>query len=440
MSYSTISRSVFTPWLFCLGVIVVHAGCGSSSAGGPGTNVAASGSEGNAGTSSGSASTSSGSNGGGMGNSGVSAGGISSGMSSGAVSSSGAASSSGSASSGAVSSSGAASSGTASSGSDGGGGGDAAGGEVCQTGDTTPCSSFTTATGTTIQLGPYGAQMDVNVGKGFTNAIQTADMPANSGTCQTFVNSFGEDPKLGAKLLDTTEGNGVKLDFSLYTVYRPVTWPEGTVPVITWGNGTCAQPEGYGALLRYVASYGYVVIAANSRWVGNGTPAPMLHALDYAAAANMDSTSPYYQKLDMTKVGAMGHSQGGSATATAANDSRVKDVIIFNAVDSGVAKPYLTASADMDITGFTAASMASAITASTQPAAYIYWHKPVGMGSLRGHLVIMLSPERATALTAGWWQMVFRNDSASHAMFVGSSCGLCSDPTDYAYGANSLLK
>ncbi len=281
--------------------------------------------------------------------------------------------------------------------------------------------------------------MDVNVGKGFANAVQSGDMPANAATCKTFVNAFGEDPKLGAQLLQTTV-NGVSLDFSLYTVYRPVNWPEGEIPVITWGNGTCAQPEGYGALLRYVASYGYFVVAANSRWVGEGTPAPMLHALDYAAAANMDSTSPYYQKLDMTKVGAMGHSQGGSATATAANDSRVKDVIIFNAVDTGVAKPYLTTSADMDITGFTAASMASAIDAATQPAAYIYWHNPVGMGSLRGHLVIMLSPQRATGPTVAWWQMMFRNDSASHDMFVGSSCGLCNHSSDYNYGANTLLK
>jgi dienelactone hydrolase len=189
-----------------------------------------------------------------------------------------------------------------------------------------------------------------------------------------------------------------------------------------------------------VASYGYFVVAANSRWVGAGTPAPMLHALDYAAAANMDSTSPYYQKLDMTKVGAMGHSQGGSATATAASDSRVKDVIIFNAVDSGVAKPYLSASADMDITGFTAASMATAIDAAAQPAAYLYWHNPVGMGSLRGHLVIMLSPERAIGPTVAWWQMMFRNDSASHDMLVGANCGFCNHSSDYNYGANTVLK
>ena len=172
---------------------------------------------------------------------------------------------------------------------------------------------------------------------------KSGDMPANQSTCQSFVSSFGEDPQLGMKLLQTTQ-NGVTIDFSLYTAYRPVVWPDGKVPVITWGNGTCAQPEGYGALLRYVASFGYFVVAANSRWTTSGTPAPMINAINYAAAANMDSTSPYYQKLDMTKVGAMGHSQGGSATASAASDSRVKDVIIFNFGDSGVAKPYLAIS------------------------------------------------------------------------------------------------
>jgi hypothetical protein len=280
--------------------------------------------------------------------------------------------------------------------------------------------------------------MDVNVGKGFENALQAGDMlPANASTCQGFANLFMEDPKLTTQLL-TTSQNGITIDFSLYSVYHPANWPSGPLPVITWGNGTCAQPEGYGALLRYVASYGYVVVAANSRWVGSGTPAPMLHALDYAAAANSDSSSPYYKKLDMTKVGAMGHSQGGSATQSAANDSRVKDVIIFNAVDSGVAKPYLTVSGDMDITGFTAQGMASAINGSSVPAAYIYYHNPAGMGPLRGHLVLMLSPERVTGPTVGWWQMLFRNDATSHALFVGSSCGLCNHSSDYDYGEHGL--
>jgi hypothetical protein len=328
------------------------------------------------------------------------------------------------------------------------GGGDAAvdasvGGD-CQVGDITPCSSFTTPIGTTIQLGPYGAQMDVNVGAGFANQIQSGDM-AGSTTCQGFVNLFNQDPNLSAKLLQTSV-NGITIDFSLYSVYRPAVWPAGPVPVITWGNGTCAQPEGYGALLRYVASYGYFVIAANSRWVSSGTPAPMINALNYAASANMDSTSPYYQKLDMTKVGAMGHSQGGQATQSAANsDSRILYAIDFNAEDSNISKPYLAFSGDQDITLFTAQSMASAIDAATVPAAYLYYYHPIGTGpdgggNIDGHLVLMLTPERVTEPTKDWWEMWFRADAASHAMFVGSSCGLCTDPGDYAYGANSLLK
>ena len=132
---------------------------------------------------------------------------------------------------------------------------------MCQTGDVTRVQLVRDATGQTLQLGPYGAQMDVNVGTGFKNAIQSGDMPGQESTCQSFVNLFGEDPKLGMKLLQTTT-NGVTIDFSLYSVYRPAVWPEGKVPVITWGNGTCAQPEGYGALLRYVASFGYFVVAA----------------------------------------------------------------------------------------------------------------------------------------------------------------------------------
>jgi hypothetical protein len=322
------------------------------------------------------------------------------------------------------------------------GGGDAGGTATgapsdCVSGDTKACSSFTTPTGMMIPLGPSGAAMDPNVGTGFENAVQAGDMlPANASMCQSFANLFMEDPKLTAQLLNTNQ-NGVDLNFALYTVYRPATWPAGPVPVITWGNGTCAQPEGYGALLRYVASNGYFVVAANSRWVGSGSPQPMLHALDFAAAANADSSSPYYKKLDLTKVGAMGHSQGGSATVMAAADSRIQDIIIFNAADTAP-KPYLAISGDMDITGFTAAGMSSAVNAATVPAAYLFYHNPAGMGPLKGHLVLMLSPDRVTVPTVAWWQMMFHSDATSRAQFVGATCGLCADTTNYAFGEQGL--
>src|SRR6185503_7485976 len=145
-------------------------------------------------------------------------------------------------------------------------------------------------------------------------------------SCGGFVTLFDAPPNepLTTQLLNvgpqpcTASGMaGNCLNFGLYSVYYPAIWPEGKVPVLSWGNGTCAQPEGYGALLRYIASYGFFVVAPNCRQVGTG--AALRKGLDFAAAANADSASPYFGHLDMTKVGVMGHSQGSSAANTAAS-------------------------------------------------------------------------------------------------------------------------
>jgi hypothetical protein len=321
----------------------------------------------------------------------------------------------------------------------------------CAPADITPCSSFTSPTedgGTnTIELGPYGAQADPNVGKGYENTVSASGQPGGAG-CAGFAGLFMEPASLTSMLLQTMD-KGITINFALYSVYRPAKWPSSPVPVITWANGTCAQPEGYGALLRYVASYGYFVIAANTTQTGATNPdgsQPMLKALDFAAAANKDPKSPYYQKLDLSKVGAMGHSQGGMATATASSDSRIKYVIDFNASDTGIAKPYLAISGASDITGFTVQSMTSAVDGANVPAAFLYYNDPVGSSkdALKGHLVLMLTPERVTAQTVAWWQMWFRDDAPSKADFVGSSCGFCdqssSTTNSYNYGGNSMLE
>lgn len=324
----------------------------------------------------------------------------------------------------------------------GDGGVEAASGS-CMPGSAGPCTSYTTPlgdSGTTIQLGPYGASVEANVGTGFENALQMGDTPGST-FCKTFIDGiFDLLPAYQAQVNQVLSGtaNGVTLNYALYTVYRPATWPSAPVPVITWGNGTCAPPESYGALLRYVASYGFFVVAANSREVGSGSPAPMLHALDFAAAANQDSTSPYYQKLDMTKVGAMGHSQGSMATATAASDPRILDVILFNGGDTA-AKPYLAVSGDDDVTLYTASAMAAAIDASTVPAAWLYFHQ-IDMVSknFSGHLLIQTQPERVTEPTKDWWQMVLQNNVTAQSEFIGPSCGLCGDGGAQEFGENNL--
>jgi pimeloyl-ACP methyl ester carboxylesterase len=45
----------------------------------------------------------------------------------------------------------------------------------------------------------------------------------------------------------------------------------------------------------------------------------------------VDEAARHYQRLDTTKVGAMGHSQGGNAITAAASDARIQAVILLNA-------------------------------------------------------------------------------------------------------------
>ncbi len=299
----------------------------------------------------------------------------------------------------------------------------------CKNGDAGPCGTFTTQSGVKIMLGPYGAVMEQNVGKGFEVRLASGDSDGGA-SCSRVVASFGEDPESSKPLLDT-EG----IDFALFTVYRPASWAEGEkVPIITWGNGTCAKTEGYGTLLRYVASHGFFVIAANSRWTGgNGA---MTKALDFAQAANEDSTSPYYQRLDLTKVGAMGHSQGGGATITAARDERVKTVIIWNGGSRAV-KPYLAVTGDMDIGNPTVSSLAGSVT-GTPPGAFLFYHMVVGQGSVPGHLTLMTQPERVIEPTVAWFKYQLQGDMPSRDWFVGTGCKLCKSPAEYEYGQKGL--
>lgn len=308
-----------------------------------------------------------------------------------------------------------------------GGGGPATDLGKCEALATKPCSTFVTKAGTEIPLGPYGAAMDTNVGKGFENTVNRSDTTAG---CTAFASLFGQDEASTAELVEL---NGA--DLKLYTVYRPARWVEGEkYPIVSWGNGTCAKPEGYGALLRYVASQGFVVFAPNSRYVGSGNE--QKRAIDFALAANSDATSPYYQKLDPTKVAAMGHSQGSQGTAAAASDARIKTVILFNGGTSA-SKPFFGVSGDRDIGSPTASTYRTAVNRATK-GAFIFFHKIPGTGNADGHLTLMTQPERVIEPTARWLKLLLNDDADSKEWFVGTSCKLCGSAADYEFGQKGL--
>jgi chlorophyllase-like protein len=214
-----------------------------------------------------------------------------------------------------------------------------------------------------------------------------------------------------------------------------------TFPVITWANGTCGLTHGYSVLLSGLASYGFVVIASNSTWTNTApTNKVQQRALDYAAALNNDTNSVLYHRLDMGKVGAMGHSQGAAATGTADDDPRVKAVIFWNTGTSNV-KPFLNVSGDRDVGGVMMSSVSSSTNSATQPGAWVFYHQVLQTGgNSTGHLVLMEQPDRVIDMAVAWWKWQLKGDMEAKNMFVGSSCGLCNRKAEFDYGANSRLQ
>jgi hypothetical protein len=297
----------------------------------------------------------------------------------------------------------------------------------CKKGETTPCGVFVTQRGTEIPLGPYGVVLDRNVGQGFKNTINASD---NNTSCALFASLFGQDEESTDDLLEL-DG----LDLSLYSVFRPARWVEGeTYPIVSWGNGTCAQPEGYGALLRYVASQGFFVVAANSRYVGSGNE--QKRAIDFALAANADAKSPYYGRLDPNRIAAMGHSQGSQGTARAASDARIKTVILFNG-GTNASKPFFGVSGDRDVGNPTPTSYETAVNRAAK-AAYIFFHMVPGTGNSDGHLTLMTQPLRVTEPTVAWLKLLLNGDPASKDWFVGASCKLCNRDAEFEFGQKGL--
>lgn len=104
--------------------------------------------------------------------------------------------------------------------------------------------------------------------------------------------------------------------------------------VVVWGPGA------YEGMIRRLASHGFVVIALS---VSPGDATQASKAIDWLENKNKDSNDPFYQKLELTKVGCSGHSMGGLESEQAAiKDKRVFTAFLNNSGDKngGVIKNF----------------------------------------------------------------------------------------------------
>ena len=110
--------------------------------------------------------------------------------------------------------------------------------------------------------------------------------------------------------------------------------------VVVWGPGGGTEPGAYEGMIRRLASHGFVVIALS---VSPGDASQATKAIDWLENKNKDSNDPFYQKLELTKVGCSGHSMGGLESEQAAiKDKRVFTAFLNNSGDKngGVIKNF----------------------------------------------------------------------------------------------------
>jgi dienelactone hydrolase len=211
-----------------------------------------------------------------------------------------------------------------------------------------------------------------------------------------------------------------------YTMFRPEELgQEGLChPIVTWGNGTGANPGLYGAFLRHLASHGFVVIASDSPNVGSGDPPPMVAGVDWVIEQNADPSSVLYQQIDVTHVGATGHSQGGFATTQAAGDDSVTTIapLCGAAGARNLHGPALLLCGGLDdiatcsgIEGtFEGISDQPAMFANYLTADHANWITFNGTN---------LSP--MVLAVVAWMRVHLIADDALRSWFYGASCGLC---------------
>lgn len=82
-----------------------------------------------------------------------------------------------------------------------------------------------------------------------------------------------------------------------------------TYPLVVMANGTGVKASRYEPIFDHLASWGFIVVGNEdeSSWDGVSSS----ETLEFIIKCNEDSTSIFYNKIDILNIGIAGHSQGG---------------------------------------------------------------------------------------------------------------------------------
>ncbi len=276
----------------------------------------------------------------------------------------------------------------------------------------------------------------------FQSALAQTEAPAAKPTVRTI-----EDGGTGPYSAITYTDNSLPT----HTIFRPkdltAFGKAKKLPIIAWGNGACANsPWEHVNFLSEVASHGFVVIAIGpmpqegEKGGGKSTSSQMTDAINWAIAQNSDKKSPFYNKLDVSKIAVSGMSCGGLQTLETAPDPRVTTAVICN---SGI---FVNATGGFP--GMPNLTKDNLLKLHT-PTLYILGgekdiaygngmddfnrinHLPVFVANMEvGHGGTYSQPhggEFAKVATA-WFKWQLKGDAEAGKMFAGNPCGLSQNP------------
>ena len=102
-------------------------------------------------------------------------------------------------------------------------------------------------------------------------------------------------------------------------------------------NGTGLKALHYHPVFEHLASWGFIVIGNDDSNAWNGLSA--LVSLDKALCQNSTEGSPLYQRIDLDRIGVVGHSQGAMGAINAATeDDRFKVLYAASCPQKSLAK------------------------------------------------------------------------------------------------------
>ncbi len=128
-------------------------------------------------------------------------------------------------------------------------------------------------------------------------------------------------------------------DFKKYEIYYPSDIASGSdkYPVVIYSNGTGIKASKYPAVLKHLASWGFIVMATEEENSWNGFSSEMclrlIIKLNETESVEGWDTNPFYNHVDLDNIGVSGHSQGGVGVINAATENEHGSMIkaIFSA-------------------------------------------------------------------------------------------------------------